>query len=248
MSRLYKYRAYNPNSLDMLINREFHFCDPVHLNDPFDCQISIRDSIEEAVEYAEKNAQYSVKNKILKLIKLNDLYNKIESDAKKCGILSLSKSQYNVLMWSHYGNEHKGFCLGFDLSQKFIKHNEEYDIIGASDVYYCKTNPFFDFFMDIAESKDSLQWDKFWLSLLNLELIAKSEAWKYEDEVRVVRRKSEPVSFDPTELVEVIFGLRTLEKHEEKIRAILKEEEWQHVKYKRVNRKGKGFMLEIVDA
>ncbi|MFZ1827829.1 MAG: hypothetical protein WAW42_03450 [Candidatus Competibacteraceae bacterium] len=45
----------------MLINREFYFSDPAHLNDPFDCQISIRESVEEAVEHAEKNAQNSLK-------------------------------------------------------------------------------------------------------------------------------------------------------------------------------------------
>ena len=248
MSRLYKYRAYNTNSLDMLINREFYFSDPEHLNDPFDCQISISKSVEEAVEYAEKTAQHSVKSKLSKLIKLNDLYSKIERDAKSCGILSFSKYENNILMWSHYSDEHRGFCLGFDLSQKFTKHNKEYQIIGTSDVYYCETDPFFDFFMGIAESEHRPRWDDFWLPLLNRAVIAKSEAWKYEDEVRVVRKESGPVSFDQKELVEVIFGLKTPKKNEETIRAILKEKEWQHIKYKRVIHKGNGFILEIVDA
>lgn len=246
MEKLYKYRAYNTNSLAMLINREFYFPDPARLNDPYDCQISIMEAVEQAVEYAEKTAQYSVKNKLSKLIKLNDLYTKIENDIKSCGILSFSKSNDDVLMWSHYGNEHRGFCLGFDLS-KFTKYNEKHSIIGASDVYYCKTNPFFDFFMDIGKSEEILQWNKFWLPLLNLGLIAKSKAWKYEKEVRVVRKKYGLVSFEPAELVEIVFGLRTPEPHEKTIRTILKQKEWQHVKYKRVIHKGKGFMIKVVN-
>ena len=32
----------------------------------------------------------------------------------KMGILSLSEESLNTLMWAHYANSHKGFCMGFE--------------------------------------------------------------------------------------------------------------------------------------
>src|SRR5437879_3144630 len=31
------------------------------------------------------------------------------------GVLCLSRSWNHILMWSHYGDKHKGICLGFDV-------------------------------------------------------------------------------------------------------------------------------------
>ncbi len=232
----------------MLHKRQFYFSDPVQLNDPYDCQISIKEALVEAIENNQINNRTLLKEKLNKLLKLKDLYIKIEKDIKNCGTLSLSKKNADVLMWSHYGHEHRGFCLGFELSDKFTKHNHENGIIGKSDVYYCEYNPFLDFFNNFGESEELPSWNEFWLPLLNLGLIAKSKPWEYENEVRVVRAKPGLVSFEPTELVEVIFGLRTSKEHEKEIRDILNKEEWQHIKYKRLAHKGKGFMVQVVDA
>ena len=49
---LYKYRAYSARSLEMLIRRELYFAAPASLNDPYDCQINIRDSLAIAIERA----------------------------------------------------------------------------------------------------------------------------------------------------------------------------------------------------
>ena len=40
------------------------------------------------------------------------------------GILSLSKTWDNLLMWAHYAEEHTGFVLMFDGSHKFFEGNE----------------------------------------------------------------------------------------------------------------------------
>jgi hypothetical protein len=34
---------------------------------------------------------------------------------EKYSVLCYSRSWNNVLMWSHYGDRHKGICLGFDV-------------------------------------------------------------------------------------------------------------------------------------
>jgi hypothetical protein len=43
---------------------------------------------------------------------------------KEYGILCFSKSWKNPVQWSHYANNHKGLCLGFDVSDKHIKKVE----------------------------------------------------------------------------------------------------------------------------
>ena len=40
------------------------------------------------------------------------------------GILSLTESPDNVLMWAHYGNNHKGIAIGFDENHEFFKGDE----------------------------------------------------------------------------------------------------------------------------
>ena len=37
-----------------------------------------------------------------------------EDNAKNFGILSLTSKKDHLLMWSHYADSHKGFCVGFD--------------------------------------------------------------------------------------------------------------------------------------
>jgi hypothetical protein len=84
--------------------------------------------------------------------------------------------------------------------------------------------------------------------LLSLGLAAKSIVWKYEHEVRVIRGEPGFVPYEPSEVAEIVFGLRMPDQHEKTIRTLLKNSEWQHVKYKKMVRKGKGFMLEKIDA
>ena len=45
------------------------------------------------------------------LVALEDLL----SYNKKIGIYSLSKTFIDELLWAHYGNSHKGFCIEYDL-------------------------------------------------------------------------------------------------------------------------------------
>ncbi|EQM49643.1 hypothetical protein D051_4091 [Vibrio parahaemolyticus VPCR-2010] len=41
-------------------------------------------------------------------------------DALIQGYLSLSKTNKNILMWSHYAQNHEGFVLGFDSEQNLV--------------------------------------------------------------------------------------------------------------------------------
>ena len=40
---------------------------------------------------------------------------------KKVGLVCFSSQWQNPVMWSHYGDKHKGICLGFDVSDEILK-------------------------------------------------------------------------------------------------------------------------------
>lgn len=55
-----------------------------------------------------------------------DLKNAWESSKKKIGdkngLLCFSKGWQNPVLWSHYGDKHRGICLGFDVPEEAPRH------------------------------------------------------------------------------------------------------------------------------
>lgn len=84
---LYKYRNFNLNTIDSIINSYFYFNALDKLNDPLDIPIIEMKGIKE-LEHCG-----------------------IERDDFKIFCLSLERE--NHLMWSHYADSHKGICIGY---------------------------------------------------------------------------------------------------------------------------------------
>ena len=108
------------------------------------------------------------------------------------GIFSLTIHPLNYLMWSHYGNSHTGFCIGFDSTIL-------YDTVGGGlgPVQYDTEVPKLKLFGDIYD---------FHLK----QLATKSKVWEYEDEYRIVKSKAakQRVIY-PKEMIKQIFlGLK----------------------------------------
>lgn len=70
------------------------------LNDPFEA-IYCEDALSDLCPYFEICDSPS------------ELINYIENNKNKIGIISLTEAKDNLLMWSHYANEHKGAVIGF---------------------------------------------------------------------------------------------------------------------------------------
>lgn len=244
MPVLYKYRPWSSQAQEMLVNQEIYFASSQQLNDPYDCQISIRNALQDAIERAVQKGDISSKENLEQFQKINHVYENMENDVKNAGVFSLAKYATNVVMWAFYGDDHCGFCAGFELSEKFTTHQNDQQIVGIQDVYYAKSNPFEDFFDELASSSEVPSWDKFWQSLLSMGMVAKAEPWGYEEEVRVLRKKQGVVSFSPSELVEIVFGMNMPLEHRETIRELLSGDEWGHVQFREIFR-AEGFKLGI---
>ncbi len=102
------------------------------------------------------------------------------------GVLSLTSKHDSVLMWSHYANSHKGFCLEFDTSAK--------PFASARKVQYRETRYAFD--VDARPEETATNF-----------LLTKHKDWVYEDEWRLIADKGrEEYQFPPYVLTGVIFG------------------------------------------
>ena len=100
-------------------------------------------------------------------------------DLHTIGIYSLSKPKENEtfpcneLLWAHYANSHKGFCIEYDLDILLKNHSSQFDIRNQIHVVYKNERP------EVSES-DSL------FDVQSKVFGTKSLAWKYENEVRLV--------------------------------------------------------------
>lgn len=132
---LYKYQNFSINALSSLSENYLYFATPDQLNDPFDVA-SI--SLEKQFDGLSLN----------------------KNDFKLC---SLSKSNNNKLMWSHYTQDHRGICVGY----RFL-YLPSY--VGKDEVKYKNT---------ILDEKDIFE------SIIDYWTV-KSEDWMYEKEVRLL--------------------------------------------------------------
>lgn len=244
---LYKYRKFDARTLSMLINREIYFANPENLNDPHDCQISIAAAILEAISIAKKRHPSSLTlPKVNLLRKLASISPKMETDIKSTGVFSLSRTSKNVLMWTHYADEHRGLCIGFRLSNKFLTVNDESKVVGTNQCGYFPNNPFVDYLVNIGVTEELLPWNDFWMRIFSIGLVAKHNSWKYEQEVRVVRKEPGTEWFQPKEIVEIIFGLNMDSEDRKTVIKLLSSPEWAHVKLSKMTKSSGSFGLEKV--
>jgi hypothetical protein len=85
------------------------------------------------------------------------------------GILCLSRVNDSLLMWSHYADQYAGAVVEFDGAHEFFA--------GQVDVEYRPLRPMRDVSAYVSPPEP----------IPVAELCAKSEQWKYEQEVRVIR-------------------------------------------------------------
>ena len=216
-TKIYKYRKFDLFSLRILTNGSIYFSDPTHFNDPLDCKPEVfldidRDSLQRlCMAMTERSSQilyecelsaayYYADSKEKESYFLSLLTSKIkdvvQSEFGKRGVLSLAESWSCPLMWSHYGDQHKGVCFGFDTSRakNLSPKRVDYDgtrCIKCSDLMNCYINK-----NDAA--KELLDHTFFF---------TKATEWKYEREWRLLSDRPGEES-NPYGLCEIYFGMR----------------------------------------
>lgn len=108
------------------------------------------------------------------------------------GIVALGTRADCPLMWSHYGDQHNGICIGYSIPDDATVHRVRYDaepLVKASLVEA----------MLAGAVGAQAQVDE-------AVLLRKAPEWKYENECRLIGDRG--TQDNPLELSEVVFGLR----------------------------------------
>lgn len=238
--RLYKYCPVNKNTLSIFINSALYLPTTNKFNDPFDGQLLPSHFVSEMQELDRIG--------ILSSIYVQDA--SIQDRINKYGVLSLSKKNDNILMWSHYAQAHQGICIGFDnIESCFNNHDWP---IWEEDVEYINDHPFKNTYEKLHNGIDYNSYDdfanicRFWYDLESAAFKIKHIDWKYEQEVRIISHENGSHSILEKAISCVILGLNISKDDENIVRSILSFPKWRHVKIYRAKR-GKGALsLEIV--
>lgn len=158
---LFSFRKFNQYTLSDLIENKITVSPSKFMNDPFDSLINLWANEDNLTQKCKD------KNHAMPYVKSFD-YFRIRSFCYGKEDEVVKKS----LMWSHYADEHKGFCVKYHLSSRFIKQEENSDFTHT-------------FLKKIQYTDKSINVDKPTIDT-NLAFATKSSEWSYEKEVRLI--------------------------------------------------------------
>lgn len=155
---------------------------PSQLNDPFDAKpsnaaIQKKSSFFCDIEWEEDNKA-----------EIDEHYKtSLESGLEDFGVISLTEDPYNLLMWSHYADEHKGIVLRINANESTFEYRSDYLLkCGISRftperVIYSNRRPG-------IEMPESAIYDYFEDSFFSHIAMTKGDSWIYEKEHRYLLR------------------------------------------------------------
>lgn len=236
---LYKY--VESDRIDIIENLKIRFTPYDKLNDPYECRF-VLNPMESEIEQAkedENNAEWA----------MVEVW--IHSRIGQLGMLCLSRTPRNLLMWSHYAENHKGFVIGFDEKHQFFK-KETYYIEPAYGVKQVLDLQGFGTLRDIVYSQErstisfneNIPFDSFF---------RKSLDWSYEQEVRMFRtlqnadtiidKKIHLFDIPPIAIRKIIIGSQNDDY--EKLTETVQQENLQHISIEKAYLHRKNFSLKF---
>jgi hypothetical protein len=248
IDRLHKYGRIGDHSESLFSGSHIWMAAPAQLNDPFECrpwftyQGTDREILEVIATGFRKQNPSATRKQALAAARevyeqrrhlvpgfwesLNGLV--IKDLASNIGLYCLSEVPDNILMWSHYGADHKGYCLAFEATDSTAVFGE------AQKVGYAETYPKVDFFKTSNQEQ------------VELIFLTKFSGWKYEQEWRIVDYRAGPGlrEYPPELLKGVIFGLRMPETDRDRIRKWVARRKYP-VKFAQAVQNDRKFSIEI---
>lgn len=178
----YKYMEYGVGAKCLIKDATIKFTNPDEFNDPFDCLPSY--SLNDAEELVKKDKVsfkraadflgYSPAERIMKKkemvakVKASvDQGDWVKSIRRNVGICSLTPKACNLLMWAHYGDNHRGVVAEF---KNQIPNN-----LDLMQEYLCS------FIVKYSKNKPI---EELLTSDYDHALLIKGSDWEYEDEIR----------------------------------------------------------------
>lgn len=165
MSRtVYKYRANTATDdnkvrrdIKTLLSHQLYAASFDSLNDPFETSAELPPDDKPGNEWVIGIKQMAYSAGVYSLIK------PLDNETFPC----------SELMWAHYADSHKGFCIEYDLDILCQHYGDGFNVISELNVQYQANRP------DISPDGDI---DDALHSIFGI----KSKAWEYENEYRIV--------------------------------------------------------------
>jgi hypothetical protein len=195
------------------------FSKPARFNDPFDCKSNLDENYPKAniiQWYMNQGFNSKDAHKLFAMAtqqqfksSVKPILDKIIADSYVC---CFAEEKDNILMWSHYTDCHQGVCLKFDITE-----DPEF-FMTPIHVNYSPVYPKENYIKDSNKTIFSI-------------LTTKSEDWKYEKEIRVVKPSASKnkFGFKKDALREVIFGCKTEPAKIQEIKDLAKKCGFDHV-------------------
>ncbi|MFM1707904.1 DUF2971 domain-containing protein [Aeromonas salmonicida] len=128
MNILYKYYSSNFNLFEHIKRPSIKLSHTKTFNDPFESSLSgelaENISIDFYKNFIKEEYFKDIKDEVLEKRILESKKHYVESP-KSYGVVSLTETHRNILMWAHYASSHKGYCVGYK-SDFFISDQDEY--------------------------------------------------------------------------------------------------------------------------
>lgn len=182
---IYKFRSNADEYLeDILKSEEFYFNDWEEMNDPLEGFFTY---------YLEEHT--------------NDEISQIYTDKNEYRICCFSKEYKEILLWSHYANNHKGICIEIEVDEESIGKEG----IFLKDIEYEEKLP------ELLSKEDGKSKDS------KILLTKKLKKWEYEEEIRAFYNKSRiekkrGIKLQIGKITRIICGVRFSEDDEEKLK------------------------------
>ncbi|MEW4130428.1 DUF2971 domain-containing protein [Bacillus thuringiensis] len=177
-----------------------------------------------------------------KLSKAEGFLESINTMLKKVGILSLSDNPLSTLMWSHYGDNHKGIAIGIsNFNENAYKKVNYVKSTEVPEINLKEYNSVLKMYKDHNEFEISLDDPH-----LQLALQTKTQEWEYESEWRGVKEQYGLCSIEG-EISEVVFGLNCSKRDRKEIKQIIQDQGIKGILYKEVYREHDSYEFLIRD-
>lgn len=222
----------------ILENSTLKFSKPSEFNDPFDCNLTIdtnnsQEEIEAYISLVKRSKNLNdeqvkeLRRSFHSPKKLHAITNQSISDAKETfGVTCFSKNPDSILMWSHYADKHRGACLKLN-----ILADAEF-FMTPFPVKYKKKYPKYNYIRNREGTAKFL-------------LETKSIDWKYENEIRVMKRGANLYNFKKEALCGIIFGANTSIADKEAIMDLVDKLNYDAVLFRSAKISKKKFKVNI---
>lgn len=167
-------------------------------------------------EFLNDPTEVVLNDRLVKVI-ASTLSSTLESDLEEftsmrrtAGIYSLSKTVTDELMWAHYAESHKGYCVEYDLSRLVLDARNQWSQV---NVKYSSEPPTLSIQDVVGELGET--------NIVEKLVGFKSQRWEYEDEIRLVTTRAGSNHYAQAAVTGIYFGCRCEAKTRETVRKAL---------------------------